>query len=126
MKDKEISHGSMQELLSYQARREGCPPMDLKALNDAIEKVDPGGKKAHQLAEKYYPESVRDFFLKACREGKFGEPLQDAIASMPKLGPVNLLEKVRLLVGRAIQYAQMDLDEKRALYKTGDWPIDLK
>ena len=94
MKKREIH---LEELRAHEFRREG-PPTNLDLLIEALEKVDPGGKKAHRLALKYHLRGIRKEFLQLCERGKLGEEMQSALALVPIFGPVNIREKVDKLI----------------------------
>jgi hypothetical protein len=56
---REIVHGSIAETISIDARRHGLlPPSGFRRyFNDVMEKYDPGGRRAHEIAKKYYSKS---------------------------------------------------------------------
>ena len=59
MEKKEISYGSIAEVRAHNLRKEGRPPMDLVAMNQAFEKADPGGKIAQRLADRYNSKGLK-------------------------------------------------------------------
>lgn len=126
MKKSDICYGSMEEIRAHNARREGRPPTDLAVLNQAFEKIDPGGKIAERLMDKYSPGALCDLFLGSCFEGKLGEEASDIVKSIPELGPINLRNKVRRLVLLAIKFTMMSFEERRVLIKKGGWTKEVR
>jgi hypothetical protein len=56
---RKIVYGSIEELISIDARLHGRPPslQERRYFNQILEEYDPGGKRAHELAEKYRSKS---------------------------------------------------------------------
>ena len=59
----EISYGSPEEDMSL-ALRNGDRELEFligrKFFDDVMEKYDPGGRRAHEIAKKYYPEEEKN------------------------------------------------------------------
>lgn len=61
-------------------------------------------------------------FLALCYERKLGDDLGDAVRLILKrYGPVDLSEKLLLLVSGAIQFARMTEEEGRVFIQKGGW-----
>lgn len=120
-RDRVPCRGPIAEIRAHGVRGEGRPPTDPRILNDAFEKVDPGGVNSHLMAVKYMTLPLFREFMRLCKAGGLGDYMESAEAAIPKFVPPNSYEKACSLIFGAMIFACLTPEYREKLIARGGW-----